>query len=289
MPPRRQPMLEWHQTAALPRVGPLVLAVANEKGGVGKTTLAAHLIAAMLEAGLGVGVIDIDARQKSTGQWWTNRALAGRRAGLPAVMLESIRPTYLPDRRQSETQDLELLLAAIRSQIEHGARVVVIDCPGADSFLAEVALTSADILVTPVGASPLDLDLLARFDAERREYREASVFTEAVAAARVRREDGFGAGSPIAPLRWFVAVNRLRPDENPATLRPVADLHALSGRLGFAVIPGLRERPVYRDLWREGLTVFDLNLRSTPDARPARGEVRALLRALNIPALARKL
>ena len=42
-----------------------VIVVGNEKGGAGKSTLAIHIVAALLEAGRRVAVIDLDLRQKS--------------------------------------------------------------------------------------------------------------------------------------------------------------------------------------------------------------------------------
>jgi chromosome partitioning protein len=57
---------------------------------------------------------------------------------------------------------------------------------------------------------------------------------------------------------------------------------------GFRLVPGLRERVTYRELFPMGLTLFDLDAipelgRLQPKARD---EIWAMLRALNLPSAA---
>ena len=62
-----------------------VIVVGNEKGGAGKSTLAIHIVAALLEAGRHVAVIDLDLRQKSVARFFANRRawLAANNQTLP--------------------------------------------------------------------------------------------------------------------------------------------------------------------------------------------------------------
>jgi len=144
----------------------LVIAIANEKGGVGKTTTALSLGAALAERRQRVLLIDLDPQANLTlgvglrpGQAASSIAdvLLGD-ASLPDV----IRPTQVADLSiapasdellQAERflpvrQDFELILRdALNAQ--PGYDSVVIDCPPALGPLTRSALGAADLLVIP--------------------------------------------------------------------------------------------------------------------------------------------
>src|SRR3954447_13995368 len=52
---------------------PYVIVVGNEKGGSGKSTVAMHVIVALLTEGFAVGSIDIDSRQGTLTRYVENR------------------------------------------------------------------------------------------------------------------------------------------------------------------------------------------------------------------------
>ncbi len=114
----------------------LILALASQKGGVGKTTLAGHLAVEAEARGHGpVALIDTDP-QGSLAAWWN-----GREAGTPLFA-------------QATIADLSRQLDGLR---QGGVRLVVVDTPPAitDNIAAVVRL--ADLVLIPTRPSPHDL------------------------------------------------------------------------------------------------------------------------------------
>ena len=113
-----------------------VIAVASQKGGSGKTTLAGHIAVQAERAGAGpVAVVDTDP-QASLADWWNERT-----AATPVFMRTSV--SNLP-------ADLKLLR-------EHGIKLVVIDTPPAITITISEVVSVADLVVVPTRPSPHDL------------------------------------------------------------------------------------------------------------------------------------
>ena len=66
--------------------------------------------------------------------------------------------------------------------------MVVIDCPGADTFLSRLGHASADTLVTPINDSYVDFAMLAKVDPDNRWLViRPTVYSEIGVEARKRR------------------------------------------------------------------------------------------------------
>lgn len=135
----------------------VVVTVAQQKGGAGKTTLVAQLAAA-LAAGRRVAVLDIDP-QGSLTRWHAARktALKAAAAGLTFADTAGWR------------------LGAELERLKHAHDLVLIDSPPHAETEARLALRASDLVLVPLQPSPLDLwatrptlDLAA---AEKREAR----------------------------------------------------------------------------------------------------------------------
>lgn len=115
----------------------MIIALLNQKGGVGKTTLALHLAGEWASKGRRVLVIDADP-QGSALDWSQQRA----REGLPRLfgVIGLARDTL-----HSEAPELA-----------RGADHVVIDGPPRVASLMRSALLAADLLLIPVQPSPFD-------------------------------------------------------------------------------------------------------------------------------------
>lgn len=255
--------------AGRPRPPAKIITVANEKGGVGKSTVAFHLAVALADTGHKVLAIDLDRRQQSLTRAFTNRGGTAKRLGvrlpLPRnVVLQNQSGAGLCQELQRTAWDCDF---------------VVIDAAGHDSPMARRAIALADLLVSPVNASFVDLDLLGRFHPVSNKLQGPGCFAMMVAELRQARLD---AGMPS--LDWLVLQNRKRREISKNQDQVEKALHQLSQRLDFRIGSGLFERVAYRELFLLGLTHLDL--RRIPElARTkvaAATEVMALLDDLEI-------
>jgi chromosome partitioning protein len=114
-----------------------VIAIAQQKGGTGKTTLAAHLAVEYARVGKRVAIVDTDP-QGSLGRWFMARATAGE-PGLDLSTSSAWGVAY-------ETDKLKKLFD-----------VVIVDTPPKVDADLRPALRAADVVLVPVTPSHVDL------------------------------------------------------------------------------------------------------------------------------------
>lgn len=247
-----------------------VITFANEKGGVGKSTLAFHCAVTLAHRGMKVLVVDCDRRQQSL-----HRFLEARDGTARALKVALPRPSHVVLDKQSGA-----LLTHEIERLGRGCDFVLIDLAGQDSPTARRAIALADTVVTPVNCSPTDLDALGRINPVTRRFSHAGPFCEIVAALRAER---MARGQP--GFDWVVVKNRVRNCEHRLIAAVDANLATISRHLGFRTIEGLTERVAYRELLAFGLTQSDLRL--IPDLGAARSvnlrELRAMVEGLHLP------
>ncbi len=258
-----------------------VIVLGNEKGGSGKSTTAMHIVVALLGRGFSVGVIDLDARQGTLSRYVENREAYVRRNGLnlPLPKLHKVMRSKLPVRSDGEMQETAALEAAVGELSD--CDYLVIDTPGSDNFLSRLGHTLADVLITPMNDSFVDLDMLGRIDPEAREILGPSTYSQMVWEQRQKRARQGG-----RPIDWIVMRNRLA-HLDARNKRQIEHLLAkLSRRVQFRLAPGFGERVIFRELFPQGLTLLDLRETGpslTLSHVAARQEVRELLRAIGLP------
>jgi chromosome partitioning protein len=265
-----------------------VIVVGNQKGGAGKSTVAMHIIVALMRMGRRTGVLDLDVRQRSLTRYIENRGrwIATRGAQLASPQILELSESRDRSLDLAEAADESGFYAALR-RLSETCDFVVIDSPGGDSHLARVAHACADTLVTPLNDSFVDFDLLGDIDPICAEIVRPSIYSEMVWDSRKKK-----ALAARTPIDWVVLRNRTSASKIEARnkQRVGQALNTLSSRIGFRMAPGLTERVIYRELFPQGLTLLDLDadgvegeMRMTHIA--ARQELRDLFIALKLPGL----
>ncbi len=265
-----------------------VIVVGNQKGGAGKSTVAMHLIVALMRMGRRTGAIDLDVRQRSLTRYIENRArwIAARGAKLPAPQIFELSESRQRMLDAAEAEDEASFRAALK-RLAETCDFIVIDSPGGDSYLARLAHSCADTLVTPLNDSFVDFDLLGDIDPDCADVVRPSIYSEMVWESRKKK-----AQSLRSPIDWVVLRNRTATSKIEAKnkQRVGEALKTLSTRIGFRMAPGLSERVIYRELFPQGLTMLDLD---APGAEgemkmahlAARQELRDLFITLKLPGL----
>jgi chromosome partitioning protein len=147
------------------RPPPHVVVVGNEKGGSGKTTIAMHVVVALLKAGQRVATVDLDSRQRTLTHYVESRRGWARRNQVDLELpthfcIARVEGAMVAENDAAECSDFQRAIAAAQDRHDF----VVIDTPPHDSYLMRLAHSITDTLVTPLSDSFVDLDVLATLD-----------------------------------------------------------------------------------------------------------------------------
>ncbi|MPY92430.1 MAG: AAA family ATPase [Acidimicrobiia bacterium] len=190
--PRREPAGTTRLDRALPAVGkggdvlPNAIAVANGKGGVGKTSLSANLAGLAAISGWRVLLVDLDPQGNlGSDLGYTDEEandggaalLRAAESGEPVEPLRDVRPNLDVVTGGPGTETLETLVRrrlfaddataltivdAALAPMVGDYNLVVVDCPPAMGCLVELAFTVARYLVIPTRGDAASLNGLSR-------------------------------------------------------------------------------------------------------------------------------
>lgn len=174
--------------------GPKIIAVANQKGGVGKTTTTINLAAAMVERGMRVLLVDLDPQgNASTGlgievddREFTTYELLLEDLDLNEVIQETETAglCIIPATVDLSSADIELLSSEKRSFLLHDALrqvqmdafdfdFILIDCPPSLNLLTVNAMIAAHSVLVPLQSEFFALEGLSQLMMTIREVRQS--------------------------------------------------------------------------------------------------------------------
>ncbi|MBK5947272.1 chromosome partitioning protein ParA [Rhodobacter veldkampii DSM 11550] len=174
---------------------PRIIAIANQKGGVGKTTTAINLSAALAEAGRRVLLVDLDPQgNASTGlgvepadrRHTTYDLILDDVALVDVIMPTTVENLWLcPATTDLSSADMELVSNEKRSFLMHdalrqpdidgyGFDFILIDCPPSLSLLTINAMVAADSVLVPLQAEFFALEGLSQLMLTLREVRQSA-------------------------------------------------------------------------------------------------------------------
>lgn len=157
-----------------------IIAIVNQKGGVGKTTTSINLSACLADKGRSVLLIDLDPQGNTTSGLGINgsglsksiyRCILGRKeiqetfvdTEFPSLKLIPSTPElYGAEVELMDVSPKELLLKNALNEIKQSFQYIIIDCPPSLGVLTINALSAADSVIVPLQCEYYALEGIAQ-------------------------------------------------------------------------------------------------------------------------------
>jgi len=255
-----------------------VVVFGNEKGGSGKTTTAMHTITYLMLLGFKVASLDLDLRQASLTRYIENREKTKKEHGIELkIPFHSTYPVMVNGQVAPNQVPFHEFLSSLMNQTDF----LIIDTPGSYTEHSCIAHSYADLVVTPMNDSFLDLDLIGKINPNNLEVVFPGVYSAMLFSQKLER-----AARDRKEIDWVLVRNRLSSLEAINKRNVESALQKLSKKMGFRIVPGFGDRVIFKELFLYGLTLLDAGtlpvVRITPSVLAARQELRTFISTLGL-------
>jgi len=203
----------------------MIIVVGGIKGGTGKSTIAFHIATHAFLSGHKIVTYDCDFPQFSFSRYYENR-----KKNKDVKIWDEHYPIKDPSNMPAMKDDV----------------INIIDTPGRYDINILNIHKKADIIITPVNDSFMDIDTVMKIEQER--WTQPGQYYEVIFENKKNKKDSL----------WMVVRNRSSNINSKHKQLVEEKLADLAKRLNFVVMPGLKERNVFRELFSHGLTVLDI-------------------------------
>lgn len=260
-----------------------IIVVGNEKGGSGKTTTAMNIIISLLYLDFKVVSIDTDVRQLSLTRYIENRVNT-----IDSMKLDIPLPThYRIEPKENSPKEENAQLDTILSKTSNDADFIIIDTAGTSNQLSRHSHSKADVIITPINDSFVDIDLLANIDGNSMKVIRPGIYSQMVWEEKINR-----AKENNKSIDWIVVRNRVASVDTHNKRNVEKIVSSLTKRIGCRIASGFGERVIFKELFLKGLTLLDIRNKSLKSSFNmsmshiiARQELLRLLNSLNIESI----
>jgi chromosome partitioning protein len=202
----------------------MIILISGIKGGTGKSTISFHLAVEACAQGVETVTIDFDWPQFSMSRYYNNRKKN------KAMQIWNQHHCIKQNEQFSEFEQNKLY---------------IIDTPGRYDENIKQLHRHADIILTPVNDSMMDIDTIMQI--EKDNWFLPGQYCEMIFENKKYKKDSM----------WIVVRNKSSAiySKNQGVIEKKLD--ELSKKLNFLLLPGFKERSIFRELFALGETVLD--------------------------------
>ena len=224
----------------------MIIVLGSIKGGTGKSTIAIHLATLAMQENYEVHTYDLDFPQFSLERFYKNRKNNNLKTWEKHTSVKDYKNFSVLD----ET------------------KLNIIDTPGRyDEDLINIH-KKADIIITPMNDSFIDIDTLMETDRER--WGKLGSYYEMIFENKKEKPNSL----------WMVTRSRLSSIHSLHKKNVEEKLTDLSRKLDFKLHQGLKERTIFRQLYTKGETVFDIKKKLSISHLAAKMEVKSIFKEI---------
>lgn len=256
-----------------------IVVISSPKGGVGRTTLAAHLAVALLHAGVAAGIADLAAGPRDLTAWLARRAA---RADAPRLAMPAS-ATFEGGRGSpdlSAERDAILRWPRLLAALAPACDVLIVEAPAGVSALSAAALARADVIITLAADTDVEAEALLADGPSEGERARPGPYAQMIWNI-LRKRAAAGQAGPA----WLLTRTRAL-DGPPAYAARTDHAFATAARLiGARLGPVVREDVAWRCGASGGLTALDPPFAGAPESAAAAAAVARLMAAAGLDAV----